>query len=355
MRFRLLPIVVHFAGKEVILMASMAPGSVKLFGEHAVVYDRVGVSASLDKYANVRVMRSETGNIEMRLPDLNFSRTVGEKELMDEHREVSIALSTNPKLVDERRKADFSLPFTYILGSAFLRSKFTPLRIEITSDVPKHSGLGSSSAIFTALANELNTQLKLGLSIDGVADLANAGDTVVHGKPSGIDVSTCAHGGFLRFRKGEGVTPLCVGARVPVVIANTLVKKDTGEMIARVAKAYASDRSGVDEIFDDMQEAAFAGMDALQSGDMVKLGAEFDRTQACFKRLGLSTKETDEIIAFARKNKAYGAKITGAGGGGCVLILAQSPAKLIPLINKLGYPAFEATLGVEGVRHQKIG
>ena len=336
-------------------MASIAPGSVKLFGEHAVIYDRVGISASFDRYAKARIMPAEPKIVELNLPDLEFSKAMTEQELMAEHRDITLALSKNPRLLDGKRKADFALPFTYMLGNAFLRSGFRPMKIDITSDVPKHSGLGSSSSIFTALANELNEFLRLKLSINGVADLANAGDTIVHGKPSGIDVNTCALGGFLRFRRSEGAQHIRIPNPIGAVISNTLVKKDTGEMIARVAKAYASDRSGVDEVFDDMQEAAFAGMDALQSGDFVKLGAEFDRAQGCFKRLGLATKETDEIIAFAKKNKAYGAKITGAGGGGCVLIMAPSPSKLVPLLNKLGYPSFETRLGVEGVRHNQIG
>ena len=332
-------------------MASIAPGSVKLFGEHAVVYGRVGVSASFDRHAVASITESESKNVEIRLPDLGVSQSFTEEKLMEEYERLTLALSKE-SLVSSR--PDFFQPFIYIIGSAFLRTGFRPMRIEIKSSVPRNSGLGSSSAIFVALANELNSVLKLGFSVEGVAELANKGDCVVHGKPSGIDANTCARGGFLRFRKGEEVVQLKANAPIAVVIANTLVKKDTGRMIARVAKAYEDDRIGVGEIFDEMQEAAFGGIEALESGDLVKLGAEFDRAQSCFNRLGLNTKEIDEIIRFAKKNKAYGAKITGAGGGGCVLILTPSPAKLVSLLNKMGYPSFEAQLGVEGVKHLHI-
>lgn len=337
------------------LMVGISPGSVKLFGEHAVIYDRVGVAASFDRYATVRISPNPADRVEIALPDLGLIETITEDDFEREHASVEFAVSHHDAgRLRELRQGKFALPFAYIIGSVFLRKGFQPLRVDVRSQVPRHSGLGSSSAIFTALAKELDAHFKLGFGTQAVADLANKGDIVVHGSPSGIDVNTCAHGGILRFRKKEGVTRLNVTARIPVVVVNTNVTKDTGEMIAKVAKRYATDRSGTDEIFDDMQEAAFAGIDALGAGDLVALGAELDRAERCFERLGLSTRETDEVVSVARKHGAYGAKISGAGGGGCVIAVAKEPSKLIPLFAKMGYPAFETLLGVDGAAHKEI-
>ncbi|MDD5317831.1 MAG: mevalonate kinase [Candidatus ainarchaeum sp.] len=337
-------------------MASFAPGSVKLFGEHAVIYDRVGLSASFDRYANVKVSRPEGKSVEIVLPDLGLGRTLGEDEVKKGFEDAdSVLASGGLRELEAMRQGNFALPFVYIVGSVFLRTGFMPLRVEVKSDVPKYSGLGSSSAIFAALACELNNFCRLRLSSDGIADLANKGDSVVHGKPSGIDANTCVRGGFIRFRRSEGVKPFEVKSQIQAVIANTLVKKNTGEMISRVAKAYAADQPRLDAIFDDVQEAAFAGMDAIRERDMVKLGAEFERAQSCFEKLGLSTRESDDIIRFAKKKGAYGAKITGAGGGGCVLILSEAQGRLSKLLNAAGYPSFETALGVHGAKHTELG
>ncbi len=336
-------------------MTSIAPGSVKLFGEHAVIYDRVGLSASLDRRASVTILPEEHDRVEILLPDFKFSRTLSEEEIENERRTLDFLFLKNEMgRLRDLRKDNFALPFAYILGNIFLRTGFAPMKVEVRSQVPRFSGLGSSSSIFTAFASELSAHFKLRFTLQDIADLANIGDKVVHGSPSGIDVNTCAHGGFLRFRKGEGMKRADVKGFVHVVVANTNLKKDTGEMVARVAERFAKDRSGTDGIFDDMQEAAFAGVDALKAGDLVKLGAEFDRAQGCFERLGLSTKETDEIVKAARKHGAYGAKISGAGGGGCVIALAKEPAKLVPILGKMGYPSFISELGVEGVKHGKF-
>ena len=336
-------------------MASIAPGSVKLFGEHAVIYDRVGVSASFGRYATVRIVPADSGKIEISLPDLGLYETFTEQNIKELHNSVDLAVSSkNHKRLHDLRQGSFALPFLYILGTAFVQKGFKPIRVDVRSEVPRRSGLGSSSSIFAALAEELSAHFKMGLSKQGVAELANLGDIVVHGSPSGIDVNTCVHGGILRFRKKEGIAPLISGKQVPVLIINTNVAKDTGEMIARVAKQYAEDKTGTDRIFDDMQEAAFAGIDALKNSDMVSLGAELGRAEKCFERLGLNTRETDDIITVAKKYGAYGAKISGAGGGGCVLAVAEEPAKLAPLFVKMGYPAFETKLGVEGVSHKEF-
>ncbi len=336
-------------------MASIAPGSIKLFGEHAVIYDRVGVSASFGRYATVHLQPNPAQRLDIALPDIGFHKAFTEEQVEEEYEAVDSAIKGKDEArLRAMRHENFALPFAYLLGSVLLREGFRPLKVEVRSEVPRRSGLGSSSSIFTALAKELSVHFKLKYDTQDVADLANLGDMVVHGSPSGIDVNTCSHGGILRFRRKEGAKRISAAVRVPVVVVNTNVAKDTGEMIAKVAKQLAKDRTGVDAIFDDMEEAAFAGIEALKAGDLIALGAEFDRAGKCFERLGLNTKETDEIISVARKHGAYGAKISGAGGGGCVLALAKEPAKLLPLFSKLGYPAFETVLGVDGVRHEEI-
>ena len=335
-------------------MTSYSPGSVKLFGEHAVVYDRVGVSAAFDRHARVSIKKSKSQSLELNLHDFGLVGKVGEEELEDWHQQLDYLFSKKDfKGVARLRESNIALPFYYLIGWVFSRKGFRPLSIEVSSTIPRSSGLGSSAAVFSALANELNTYFLLGMDRNEVADLANKGDAVVHGNPSGIDVSTCSYGGFLKFRKSEGISPLSLENQCSALIVNTGVAKDTGKMISKVSKQISDDKMRVNEIFDNMQTAAFAGIDALEEGDLQKLGAEFNRAQKMFEDLGLTTRETDDVISIARKHKAYGAKITGAGGGGCVIVLAEKPSKFLPVFEQAGYSAFETRLGAEGVRHSQ--
>jgi len=335
-------------------MTSIAPGSIKLFGEHAVVYGYSGVSAGLGKFAYATISDCDSG-ICFSLPDMGKKECVPIEKIKKLHFSAKEILASGDlqKLADVRGK-EFFMPFAFMIGEAFGSREIPSFALEAHSEVPRQSGLGSSSSIFVAFANEMNERFKLGFSFEQIVDLANKGDQVVHGKPSGLDVNTCARGGFLRFKKGETPTQLSIKREITVVVANSGVKKDTGIMISRVADQRKKDQKKIDAIFSEIQQAGFDGIESLEKGDLAKLGKEFDRAQECFEKLGLGTPETSEIISVSKKNNAFGAKISGAGGGGCVLILASNPEKICALLNSIGYESFVAKLGVEGVKKANL-
>ncbi len=63
---------------------------------------------------------------------------------------------------------------------------------------------------------------------------------------------------------------------------------------------------------------------AIESGDRDGLGELLDDNQMLLAELSLSTPAIDTLCASARSAGALGAKLTGAGGGGCVVALAES-------------------------------
>jgi mevalonate kinase len=141
---------------------------------------------------------------------------------------------------------------------------------------------------------------------------------------------------------------LKIKTEVPMLVVNTGSYKNTGEVIRRVAERYKNDRKRVDEIFDTMEETALNGIKALKSSNLPKLGDNMNIAQECFVELGLSTPRINRIIGTAMDNGALGAKITGAGGGGCVIVLTKKPAEFIHLYSSMGYDSFETALGVKG-------
>lgn len=328
-------------------MAS-APGSLKLFGEHAVVYNRLGLSAAFNKRAFCEIKKADDG-VAITLTDFAKSGKFNLNDIISSHKRIKQMIEkADTKGLENERKDVFS-PYKAILGEFFSEFGFSPIEISIHSNIPRNSGLGSSAAVFCSVAGELNNLFHTALSKNQVAELANLGDKVVHGNPSGLDASTCAFGGYISFRRSEGVKLLKIKTEVPMLVVNTGFYKDTGEMISRVAERYKKDRKGTDEIFDAMEETALNGIKALESSNLAKLGESMGVAQKCFARLGLSTTQIDSIIDMALKNGALGAKITGAGGGGCVIILIDKPSSLIALYKKMGYDSFETRLGVDGV------
>lgn len=327
-------------------MAS-APGSLKLFGEHAVVYNRLALSAAFDRRAFCELRPAREG-VAINLMDFGKRKKFSFNELLRSYAELKDMVERADLEGLSKARRDIFSPYKIVLGEFFCEFGFTGVDVSIHSEIPRNSGLGSSAAVFCSLAAELNRYFHSCLKKKQLAELANLGDKVVHGNPSGLDANTCAFGGYISFRKTEGVKPLRIKREVPMLVVNTHSQKDTGEMIRRVALRYKENRKQVEGIFERMEETARNGIKALKSSDLEVLGRNMKVAQECFAELGLSTPQIDSIVETALRKGALGAKITGAGGGGCVIILAEKPTSLIPFYKKLGYDAFETKLGVPG-------
>ena len=329
-------------------MAS-APGSLKLFGEHAVIYNRLALSAAFNRRAFCKLSRSKDG-ITIELKDFGNRKNFSFNDILVSYTELKGLVEKGDMEGLARARKDIFSPYKIILGEFLSEFGFSPLRIPIHSEVPRNSGLGSSAAVFCSLAAELNNFFNGGMSKKQLAELANLGDKVVHGNPSGLDASTCTFGGYISFRRGEWINPLKIKTEVPMLVVNTGSQKDTGEMIGRVAERYKTDKRGVGRIFDRMEDTALSGIRALKSSNLKKLGGNMNTAQECFRELGLSTPGIERIIETAMDNGALGAKITGAGGGGCVIILTKEPGELTPIYKRMGCDSFQTVLGVEGVK-----
>ena len=324
-----------------------APGSLKLFGEHAVIYNRLALSAAFNRRAFCKLNRAKSG-IAIELKDFGSRKSFSFNDILRSYTELKRLVGNEDMEGLVKARKDVFSPYKIILGEFLSEFGFTPLKISICSDVPRNSGLGSSAAAFCSLASALNDFAHAGLGRKQLAELANLGDKVVHGNPSGLDANTCAFGGYISFRRSEGVKPLKISMEVPILVVNTGSQKDTGEMISRVAERYRKERSCTDKIFDRMEETAVNGIQALKASNLSELGENMSIAQQCFTELGLSTRQLDVIIDTAMEEGALGAKITGAGGGGCIIVLTRDPRGLIPVYRKMGYDSFETKLGVVG-------
>ena len=69
------------------------------------------------------------------------------------------------------------------------------------------------------------------------------------------------------------------------------------------------------------------------------------------QRVGVSNERLDEMVSFCRLQGALGAKLTGGGGGGCMLALvgdAPSGEAMVSGLEQLGYPAICVQLAPSG-------
>lgn len=219
--------------------------------------------------------------------------------------------------------------------------------VAVTSTVPTGSGLSSSAALAVALVGALADAAGRPLDPLALARAARAAEIAATGVPCGILdqlASTAAvrdHALLLDCR-GPHVTPVPVPEHLAVVVVHsgrTRRLTDSGYAERVAACAAAAARLGVPDLRDvdpaavaddaaarhvvseNARVLAFAA--ALRAGDGRTLGALMLESHASLRDdFGVSSPELDATVARLVAAGAHGARLTGAGFGGCVVGIA---------------------------------
>jgi hydroxymethylglutaryl-CoA reductase len=213
-----------------------------------------------------------------------------------------------------------------------LGAKPHTLRIDLEPFLPGGQGLGLSAALALSVARAVADLHQITLTEADARALVAESERHSHGTPSGLDGAVVTAGYPILFRKDA--VPQMVPIRSPSTAMFRILTGQprgggTRAQIEVVRKIYATRRSWCSRLFDRIDRIALAGRDALESGDLVTLGHLMNENHECLRALGVSTTEIERTIADARAAGALGAKLTGAGGGGCVVAVfpGMSPAR----------------------------
>lgn len=319
-------------------VVASAPGKIILFGEHFVVYGEPAVAMAIDKRAYALAEFRKDRRIYINSKTLGISGVfVGEsfEEKIGGHQ-------ARMKLEPIRKAVQRVLN---------LAGRKVGVTIEVRSAIPVAVGLGSSAAVATAAATAVAKLLNANLSKEDVYRIAYEAERVVHGTPSGIDPTVSTYGGILLF-KDKDFTPLKVKGDLPLVIGDTAIERSTGELVARVREMKAQYPLIVDPIVEAGGKISLQAVEALKTGSLQELGKLMDINQALLYAVGVSNELLERLIYAARKAGALGAKITGGGGGGCVIALSP-PEKLKQVteaMKQAGGIVFVARKTSEGAR-----
>jgi mevalonate kinase len=191
------------------------------------------------------------------------------------------------------------------------------------STIPFSSGMGSSAALSVALIKAFNDHYNLELTDEEVNSTAYECEKLFHGNPSGIDNSVSTYGGLLWFKRS---TPpvferLKMLEPVEIVVGNTGIVHDTGEVVAGVAERREKNPSEYWDYFKEYEGVVLRAREVITAGDVGELGDLMNRNHALLQKIEVSCPELDGLCEAALDAGAYGAKLTGAGKGGCMLAL----------------------------------
>jgi len=317
-------------------MIVTAPGKIILFGEHAVVYDQLGVASAINLY--VRLTAEEAGETIVTAGEVNFK--VDRDELEEIKLEVDGLIAENNYTVLRELSTDKEFCLKHTLSRCISHKNY---RIDIDCGIPESAGLGSGSAVFACIGAIYKNDLA------DIQRISNLGDIVAHGGiPSGIDSSVVVYGNYLSFKKSEGMKRLKIGAEPLIVIGNSGVKTSTAKTVVHV-------RENIDRFMpyiEKIGEISKKGLSALQEKNLPALGKLMNDNQALLEKMELSHPKLEELIEIARANGALGAKLSGKGCGGIIIALCKSQqdqTKIKKEFENAGFKAYSAALGTKGL------
>ncbi|WP_339102995.1 mevalonate kinase [Haloterrigena salinisoli] len=325
------------------MAVSSAPGKVYLFGEHAVVYGEPAVPCAIELRARVGVERRADSKLRIHAEDLSLDgftvEYAGEAEGRPDVDVSESLLNAAMGYVDSAIEQVRDVTGAEDVG----------FDVTIESDIPLGAGLGSSAAVAVAAIDAGTRELGTTLEIDELAERAYRTEHEVQGgQASRADTFCSATGGAVRV-EGDDCRSL-EAPELPIVIGFDGGAGDTGELVAGVRDLREEYDFAADTV-EAIGDVVRRGEEALAAGDIEEVGRLMDFNHGLLSALGVSSRTLDSMVWAARDAGALGAKLTGAGGGGCIVGLDDSDETETALSYTPGCEdAFRAELAETGVQ-----
>ncbi len=206
------------------------------------------------------------------------------------------------------------------------------LNIEILSDIPIRSGLGSSAAVANAIANAVIKFYRGDVPNDLLLQAVHLAECHAHGNPSGMDMIATSENAPILFKKNiKNPNKPFQFKKVPIVGTYYFVTGLTGieVMTKTVVEKFAqtlNQNSEDDYLYglNDFDAVVRKMLAALKFGNLKALGEAMNDNHQLLMKYGVSSPALDHLVSTAKISGALGAKLTGKGVGGAMIALCDT-------------------------------
>lgn len=313
-----------------------APGKLMLLGEHAVVWGRPCLVTAVDRRLKISLEKLKEKFLEIEAPSVGIKSY--RKNLSQ------LGKNNPPKKTRFVEMAVKNFADKYSLNFG--------IKIKTEDGPPLNYGLGSSAAITVAVLKGLTELSNQNLAKKKLFDLAYKTVLDVQGVGSGFDVAAAIYGGTIYFKTGGRKIEKAVNFDLPLVVGWSGIKADTPTLVRKVAREREKHPQIVGKIFDEIEGLVEEGRKALLKKDWQTLGELMNINQKLLENLGVSTPKLAKLIYASRQAGALGAKLSGAGGGDCMIALVDEKGRkdVEEAIENARGKVIKAKIGVERVR-----
>ena len=282
-----------------------APGKIILFGEHFVVHGVKAILCAINKRAIVISKKNETQNIFIK-------SSLGEN---------TIPISESLDNIESTFK-----PFFFIAKKIINENNFSNgLDIEIQSEIPIGAGLGSSSACCVAAALSISNLFSK-LDKNQILELAIEAEKTIFPNTSGADCTVSVFGGIIDYQKDNGYKIIEPNHEFDFIVVNSKKSHSTNIVVNRVNEFKNENKKIFDDLCGEESKLIEKAIDSLQKFDLETIGKCMAQNQIFLEQLGVSNDLLLSIVKLVEK-ETFGAKITGAGDGGCIIALNEKNKK----------------------------
>ncbi len=328
-------------------IVASAPAKVILFGEHYVVYGATGLVAAIEPYNEIEM---ESTKSDAAGAGLEYRSTIEENDIDVEFGEKDRTFA-HPYAVLYHKLAKHLAPLQKMRVRAQVKFAW-PLK-----------GVGNSASLGAALGAGLR---KIGGQKTAAHSVffgdAQTADEVAHGggRPSGIDAAAASYGGVLEFSKDfknlarPKIRPIKIAPMpaVEFVLVNTYsvdrARGSTAELISAFAKANGISKKPAEmskkereKVFGAYAPLQVFAREALEKGEWGMLGHLMDENHKMVSQMGVSSPGIEKAVAICKSFGALGAKLSGAGGPGGVVIALVEKERIPAVLEALEAGGFE--------------
>jgi len=239
-------------------------------------------------------------------------------------------------------------PF-YYLANKMIQNQNTGIEIIVESDIPLGVGLGSSSACCVAGAAAIS-RLFNKTSKEEILKLAIEAEKTIFENTSGADCTVCTYGGIMEYDKENGFNKIESEPNFHLVIANSNIEHSTESVVARVREFKEKDEIKFATLCNNESKLVKDVLGLLKENNIKEIGDKAIQNQEYLETIGISNDKLREMIQIGQ-NKSFGAKITGAGGGGCIFALTDE-SNLDQTMNQFkekNYDCFSVKIDFKGL------
>jgi mevalonate kinase len=306
-----------------------APGKVILFGEHFVVYGVKAILCAINKRITVSADK------------------IQKKEILIKSDIGNLVIPPNKPVTE----IDSPLRPLYFLANKMIEKydHNTGIEIVVESEIPLGVGLGSSSACCVAGAAAIS-RLFANISKKEILELAIEAERTIFQNTSGADCTVCTFGGIMEYDKKEGFSKINFEPNFNLVIANSKIKHSTETIVSNVKLFRETNKEIFSNLCNEESKLISNVMIFLKDNDLVGLGKNMLKNQEYLERIGVSNEKIQSMIELAKRS-SFGAKITGSGGGGCIVALTDESnlENVIEQFRSKKYECFSVKIDFQGV------